>query len=337
MSPFYFRRGNDSVTQIDRPSNNVLDEFHDNMMEMIMFRISDGGEAIIFSSDNKGVLIEGGGGHGNDDSDNNELLGQALQDYLSDNIKLKAIVLSHNHEDHMNAISSMIPDRKSEILARGARFYHHGIKRAGQFYTNLTHRLKILKIPITTLGTWEQISLEPWHRNQQITLFTGPETPSHRDPLYRSIMMNVTYGDAKFLFTGDVYTEYESALKKDPRTSNLLKADVLKITHHGSGGGTGYRFLKHVSPAFFVASTAKDEGHNLDPPTLDRIEKYVNQKQNFNLDYPFETLFDSEFDEGDIVVRTDGDSSRVLEDEQGILFEIEIENQKYHPRSTNNH
>ena len=84
---------------------------------------------------------------------------------------------------------------------------------------------------------------------------------------YSAVIM-LTYGDNKFLFTGDAGNESEGQITSD------IKADVLKVGHHGSDTSTSQAFLNKVSPKYAVIEVGKDNsyGHPT-AATLAKLEK----------------------------------------------------------------
>ena len=84
-----------------------------------------------------------------------------------------------------------------------------------------------------------------------------------------SIVLLITYGDTKFLFTGDAEREAEQAILASGAD---LSVDVLKVGHHGSDTSTTYPFLREIMPTYAVISVGKDNayGHPTDD-TLSRL------------------------------------------------------------------
>lgn len=84
---------------------------------------------------------------------------------------------------------------------------------------------------------------------------------------YSAVIM-LTYGDNKFLFTGDAGNESEGQITSD------VKADVLKVGHHGSDTSTSQTFLNKVIPKYAVIEVGKDNsyGHPT-AATLAKLEK----------------------------------------------------------------
>jgi competence protein ComEC len=88
----------------------------------------------------------------------------------------------------------------------------------------------------------------------------GPLGLTYEDANNLSLVLMVEYGDHRFLFTGDMEELAEHELLD---AGVDLKADVLKVGHHGSYSSTCYRFLREVAPTYSVIScgAANDYGH----------------------------------------------------------------------------
>ena len=88
----------------------------------------------------------------------------------------------------------------------------------------------------------------------------GPLNLLYEDANDLSLVLMVTYGDTRFLLTGDME---EVAEKELVEAEVDLKADVLKVGHHGSSSSTSYRFLRAVAPTYGVISLAafNEYGH----------------------------------------------------------------------------
>jgi beta-lactamase superfamily II metal-dependent hydrolase len=70
-----------------------------------------------------------------------------------------------------------------------------------------------------------------------------------------SIIFRLTYGDFRFLFSGDLNDEAERALVKDDK--DKLQADVLKVPHHGSADFSS-AFLRAVAPSVSIVSSGDE-------------------------------------------------------------------------------
>jgi len=91
------------------------------------------------------------------------------------------------------------------------------------------------------------------------------ERPSNND----SLALRITYGRRSFLLTGDMERPAEQRALSD---GEPLRADVLKVGHHGSNTSSSDSFLDAVSPAFAIISDgyANSFGHP-HPKVLERL------------------------------------------------------------------
>ncbi|MEL6804853.1 MAG: MBL fold metallo-hydrolase, partial [Bacteroidota bacterium] len=76
-----------------------------------------------------------------------------------------------------------------------------------------------------------------------------------------SIILQLTYGETSFLFTGDAPKSIEEYLVL--LDGDHLESEVLKVGHHGSRTSTAELFLAEVSPEYAVISASADNqyGH----------------------------------------------------------------------------
>jgi len=84
-----------------------------------------------------------------------------------------------------------------------------------------------------------------------------------------SIVLMITYGETRFLFTGDAERDAEQIILDSGAD---LAATVLKVGHHGSENSTTYPFLREIMPEYAVISVGEDNsyGHPTDN-TLSRL------------------------------------------------------------------
>lgn len=78
----------------------------------------------------------------------------------------------------------------------------------------------------------------------------------------QSVVLHVRYGETAVLLTGDAEEIAEKRML-DTFPRSMLRADVLKLGHHGSSSSTGYAFFLAVDPDFAIAScgAGNDYGH----------------------------------------------------------------------------
>ncbi len=98
-----------------------------------------------------------------------------------------------------------------------------------------------------------------------------------------SLVLRLTYGDVAFLFTGDVEADMERRLVGSH--GERLRADVLKVAHHGSRTSTTPAFLRAVNPRSAVISAGRDNrfGHP-HADVVTRLETAVGASNLFSTD-----------------------------------------------------
>ncbi|GAB6892148.1 ComEC/Rec2 family competence protein [Geobacillus stearothermophilus] len=102
--------------------------------------------------------------------------------------------------------------------------------------------------------------------------FVGPvKSYSTSDTNDWSAVLKVTYGKKSFLFTGDAETRAEADMVKAKKD---LRADVLKVGHHGAKTSTSATLLKAVKPSYAVISVGKNSYGHPTSEVLNRLKSY---------------------------------------------------------------
>ena len=218
--------------------------------------VGQGDAALIITADKKTILVDTGGLRGNYDTGERIIL--PFLRYLGIN-KLDVLALSHGHHDHAGgaaAVARSIPigcillprEEPSQDVAALLNFVKDKsqIKQlaSGQQYNLDTCIIDIIEAPIAS-------SLEDKHNENE-----------------SSAIMKITDKGKSVVFTGDATEEEEIAA-----AAASIKADVLKVSHHGSKTSSSYEFLQAVHPGLAVISVGADNkfGHPA-PETLEKLQ-----------------------------------------------------------------
>lgn len=81
-----------------------------------------------------------------------------------------------------------------------------------------------------------------------LCMVIAPKAIDNHEMNNNSIVIKLTYGDNKFLFTGDAEKSEEDGIWTN------IKCDVLKVGHHGSDSSSTSNFLKKVEPKYAIIS-----------------------------------------------------------------------------------
>lgn len=198
------------------------------------------GDCTLLECDNSYMLIDAG------ESD----YGHTVADYLKkQNVnKLDYMVITHPHSDHYGGAKTVLQSVQTENI--------------------------ILSEAYSTTRSWEALIDYIDQQNYKVIM---PETSDSfalgkttvtayvpeidNDDLNNcSIVLRAEYKGLSALFTGDAEKKEEQAMLAD---GFKLKANLLKVGHHGSSTSTSAGFLKKVKPEFATISCGKnnDYGH----------------------------------------------------------------------------
>lgn len=198
-------------------------------------------DSILLEYEGKFALIDGGYASTSDQ----------LIDYLQDAgvEELELIISTHMHGDHMGGLPQVVATFPVKQIWRSPQAYYSESYDRLQYYAdqqNITLDVPVVG-QIQLLG---DVYLE----------LLGPLDKSYEDINNSSLVVMASFGEKRFLFTGDMRHEAEKQLI-DIGTD--LKADVLKVGHHGSYTSTSYLFLRTVQPEYAVIQCGRnnDYGH----------------------------------------------------------------------------
>lgn len=161
-----------------------------------------------------------------------------------------AVVVTHPHADHYGGMREVFRKVKTDFFYSPFR-----IHPSGSFNSVVNYVVNGMHKEVTVPKQGDVF----WLGMAKIT-FLGPVHTDYEDLNDTSLVFRVDYGNVSFLFTGDM----ESLAEHDLIESGVnLKADVLKVGHHGSYSSSSYRFLREVMPTYGVIQCGRnnDYGH----------------------------------------------------------------------------
>ncbi|MCL2157350.1 MAG: MBL fold metallo-hydrolase, partial [Methanobrevibacter sp.] len=174
--------------------------------------------------------------------------------------KIDYLVMTHPDADHIGGMSKVIDN-----------FDIGNIYMTDRISTTKTFEDLLLKIEsknlnITTLKANDTIS----EFNDGKVILLSP-IKKYDDSNEMSLVIQIIYKNNTFLFMGDAGYKVEN----DILNSNAnIKADLIKIGHHGSSYSSSIRFIEKVSPLFAIISVGKNNryGHPTNQ-TLETLKK----------------------------------------------------------------
>jgi len=193
-------------------------------------------DAILIQNNNENMLIDAG---------NNED-GKPLVEYfksLGINT-FKYIVATHPHEDHIGGLDNIINEFQIKTI------YMPDAITTTKTFTEVLDAIENKSLTYNVPKINETFSLgEATFK----VIYTGTDTSDLNNT---SIILKLEFGNTTFLLTGDATSETEKLILKQD-----IKADVLKLGHHGSRYSSSNKFLDRVSPKQAIISVGKDNSY----------------------------------------------------------------------------
>ena len=228
-------------------------------LQVTFFSLGQAESTLVRFPTGENLLVDGGGSLRQGDPDTGErLLAPAL--WALGVERLNLVVLTHPHPDHLRGLKFII-----ENFPVG-QFWESGRNEDTADYAALHGALVVRKVPIVTVSGQSPALAMGEGRIEPL----GP-TPAQEgsgDANDDSLVFRLVWRDLKLLFTGDIGAATEARLLAAPRK---LKADILKVGHHGSRYSSTEPFLDAVSPR--VALISAGYGNTFHLPAEDTLER----------------------------------------------------------------
>ena len=168
---------------------------------------------------------------------------------------LDAIVLTHGEADHVNGVPSLLRAFSvGEVWAADVPATSPTLLWIQEYARARRIPYRILAAD-STPADWGGAVIEMLHppaRARGVKSGGGPGRDGKRSRLNTtSLVMRVSLGDRAVLLTGDIERDAEAALLREGRP---VRAQALKIPHHGSRMASGADFLEAVRPEVAMVS-----------------------------------------------------------------------------------
>lgn len=156
-------------------------------------------------------------------------------------------MLTHPHPNHFGGLATGLDAVRVGALwdtGQGER------ERVGGAYAALIDRTRGLGVPV--LHPDRLCGARELGGALVEVLAPCPEFSSDRGPNDNSLVLRISYGTRSLLFVGDAEHEEEAILLATAPAA--LRADVLKVGHHGSRTSSTPAFLSAVAPRDAIVS-----------------------------------------------------------------------------------
>lgn len=202
------------------------------------------GDCTIIVCDGEAMIIDGGPPGA----------AQKVYSFIRDELQLtqmEYMISTHPHEDHIGGLPSVLNAVPVDLILSPVTEWD------GKRFASFLEYADLQGAPVSVPSAWDTLQLG----GAVVTVLQcWPESVQWRenDVNDMSIVVRIDYGETSIIVTGDAEeaSEYMMIDSGVP-----LKADVLRIAHHGSTYSTSEEFLKAVSPRYAVISCGKENAY----------------------------------------------------------------------------
>lgn len=226
-------------------------------LRIYFLNVGQGDGALIITPEGKTALVDGG----------ETSRGQELVSWLRSIgvTTIDWVMPSHPHVDHIGGLNAVL----EQLPVRGALV-------SSQEHTTATYRRQMALLGskgINVVQAKEGVALQLDKYVTATTLNPPPALLTTQEPLEdNSVVLRVCLAAICALFTGDIGNEGEEGLiDRYGRFPELLRSQVLKVSHHGSAEPNNPALLALISPE--VAVIGAGAGNPFGHPTEKALQK----------------------------------------------------------------
>jgi competence protein ComEC len=219
-------------------------------MYVHFINVGQGDSIYIKAPNGEDILIDGG------NKDGSDLVAYLKKQKVKD---IEFMIATHPDADHIGGLDEVLKAFPVKSV------YAPKVSHTSQAYKDFLTAVKNKKLTIKTAKADVTLSIKG-----VTAKFVGPvKTYSTSDTNDWSAVLKITYGKNSFLFTGDAEAKAEADMIKAKKD---LRADVLKVGHHGAKTSTSTAFLNAVKPKYAVISVGKNSYGHPTKEVLNRLK-----------------------------------------------------------------
>ena len=241
----------------------------DNLLEVHFIDVGQG-DSILIRSDDEAMLIDAG--------ENDK--GRVVVEYLRQQgiNELKYLIGTHPHSDHSGGLDTVLKNIKVDnVIMPNAT-------NSTRTFEEVLDAIEDndLEITLPEVGDTYKIGLADF-------IILSPNSETYKNLNNYSVGIKLIYGNTAFVMCGDAEEEAE---KEIVNNGIDLKANVLKLGHHGSRTSSSLEFFNAVDPEICIVSCGLDNSYG--HPHQETLKKIVGK-----------TVYRTD-EEGSIILLSDG-------------------------------
>ena len=253
----------------------TYDRFFNPDLRVTFLSVGEGDGAVVRFPGSRVMVIDAGGSYGGFDAGE-----RIVAPYLWSQkiMRVDYLALSHPDLDHFGGLDFIAMNFAPRAL------WTTGVPSLDVGYAKLMVDLQRERIPQLLVDDAAPLTSIAGVKIESLNGSTSVGA-THNNA---SMVLRFSFGDASFLFTGDIEAAGERALLANGKQ---LHATILKVPHHGSASSSTPAFVEAVRPAAAVIS-----------------DGYLN-----NFHFPADSVVQRYIDDGAILLRTDRDGAVMVD------------------------
>ncbi|QNB46180.1 DNA internalization-related competence protein ComEC/Rec2 [Thermanaerosceptrum fracticalcis] len=232
---------------------------HMGKTQVVFLDVGQGDSIFIKTPGGKTILLDGGGTPGSDYSIGKQVLKPFLR--RQGLRKIDLVIMSHSDTDHSEGLLEVIPYfNVGQIIVPP-------LEQGDKVEEALLQVARKRNIPLNSVTAGQYIQVDDQVRLE--VLHPDGERIWHGNN--KSLVLKLIYQEAEWLLTGDIENEaiaYLLAQKED------LRADILKLPHHGSISSYSEEFYRQVGPWAVIVSAGINKFNHPHP----RVRGYFSER-----------------------------------------------------------
>ena len=219
------------------------------VLRVAFLDVGQGDAAVIHLPGGEAVLVDAGAADKRYDSGERVILPYLRRCGIR---RLHALVVTHPDNDHRGGSRAVLDALPTANIVLGGRWPDDG--EAG----DLLRRMRSSGAVMHDMRAGSRMTLPG---DAALYVLSPPADSLLESSNEHSIVFRLDYGRTRFLFTGDADVAAEQRMLR--RYGDFLRADVLKVGHHGSATSSANAFVAQVRPRFAVISAGRNNrfGH----------------------------------------------------------------------------
>lgn len=224
---------------------------NNNDLEIDFLNVGQGDSVLIKLTNQATIIIDGG-----PSTDLVQKVSSQLPYYQK---TIDLLVLTHPHDDHLAGLLDLVKRYQVKKILQTNALYNSAI------YSEWQREIKQLKIPVIEAMAGEVLNFGQDNQLQLRVLYplTNISGQQFKNINNSSIVLKLTYGQTRVLFSADAEKEDEQAMIDFAARCNCgeqynLSAQVLKVGHHGSSTASSENYLQAVNPEEAIIQLGKD-------------------------------------------------------------------------------